>query len=551
MCTTPALKTLTPGTPVQGSTTMGAPNLINGCLFSDGSAVGQGAPEEVWQLVVPQASGLTLTVAATTWDTAVYLLSGNSCLTAGTFRPNSCADSSGPNQPETVTLDLVPAGTYWVVVDGYVTTGGVVSSGSYTLTATLTPGGGMCTPDALDENDEGDTLGSAVILNGTLANSAGQPTDINLNLCGADEDWFAFYAVGNVTVRAVPQPGYVGTVVTAVQSLTFDAMGAPTGTAYTTGVTAQNGITTITNAPGGTYAIRNTGMGSNATGIRYSFNVVHACEPDGFEEFTGNDLATTAGSPVASDVAAGEVSLRVCPLDVDHILFNSPGTGTATFTLTGGAAFNVTALGVVQNATGVTTGVTMNPAGVTVAAAGADKVVTWTAATAGRLLMLRVEAGSGAVPATGANYGLVVNLPEPNNDLCSSAVNVTLPAVGAAPLVLFGDTAGLGSEQSASGTCVAGGHTTMPQPDVYYTFTAPTPAVRLRASVSAAQYDTVLYVTQGICTTNQVACNDDTSSSSNSAVELNLTPGQQYTVVLDSYEDGAPYALILQTVTPP
>ncbi len=513
--------------------------------------MGDGAPEEVWQLVVPQASGLTLTVAAPTWDAAVSLLSGSSCLTAGTYRSNSCTDTAG-NVTETLTLDLVPAGTYWVVVDGFVNSAGVASSGAYTLTATLTPGGGACTPDGLDNQGRGNTLATAPALTQTSRNDAGEPLDLNLNLCGADEDWFGFYAQGTVTVRAVAQPLYVGTVSTAVQSVTFDAAGSPVGAAFTAGVSAQNGITTITNAPAGTYAVRNTATGSNATGIRYSFNILHACEPDLFEGLVGNNLATTSGPPVARDIVAGDLTLRVCPADVDLVLFNSSASGTGTIRLTGASALNVTALGVVRDAAGEVTGVTMNPAGVTVATQGADKVVTW-ATTVGALLMLRVEAGAGAVPAAGAPYGLVVDLPDVNNDLCANAVVVTLPAQNAGPVVVFGDTSAYASERDPPSACST---STGDGPDAYYTFTAPAGATgRVRAVVGGGDYDTVLYVVAGDCTvTNTLACNDDEDAGNDvfsSTVTFAVTGGQRYTVVVDSYTTGAPYGLSLEALPPP
>jgi cysteine-rich repeat protein len=141
-CTASA-QTLTPGTPATG-TTIGAIDLANPTCASDG-----GAGEARWRVDVPagQRVDLLATAQATAFGTDhldVVLSLASDCL-GGAAATLACADNPTSAQAaESVQQSDIPAGSYYLLVDGY---GG--AAGAYSLSVRLRPiraAGEACDP---------------------------------------------------------------------------------------------------------------------------------------------------------------------------------------------------------------------------------------------------------------------------------------------------------------------------------------------------------------------------------------------------------------------
>ena len=558
-----AATALTLGTPANGTTVAGT-NSFTGCevssIFGD-YIYGADAADQVWSVTLTEAGGLRVVVDAT-FDSAIYLLSGASCATATAHNNNACADSLIDPGTETLEVSLLPAGTYYMVVDGYYSADtDEATSGTYSITAT-TVAGGICIDDGLDADGSANTLDDAYFVGATFADDMGAPNDVTLSLCGGtDEDWFTFYSSGgDFSVRAVPVAGWTGTTAVNLQSVARDAMGAPTGTDVTTGVTFAGGVLTGAGLPAGEYAAAITAMGGDT---EYDFNVLWTCDPDGAEGQTGNSLETQAAGPVEGNIAAGAgAELSICPADVDNLWFRAAIAGTVTITVEGGAGFTVTAYDATVGMVGTSEAVTaVTPAAAATVANGgmgmADKVITWTA-TEGGSLVIKIEGNMSG--GTGVPYRVAVAFPAPANDLCANAESVTLPAVGAAAVRVPGITIGANSEtQETTAGCVSITRSDMsPQPEVFYTFTTGTTGVRLRAGVESPDYDSVLYLRTACTGGMELACNDDRETEPpmgvdeyTSEFEVALTADTTYTLVVDSWGGGGQFELVLETLALP
>lgn len=120
---------LEPG--ISNGTTVGRGDHTSGCVgtFADGSEfeLGAGAEDETWSLVLSERTRVKLTV--TGFDSAIYLLAGNTCSGAELVAGGCSNLESGPT--ETLERVLEP-GQYWVIVDGFAS-GGTTSGGPYTI----------------------------------------------------------------------------------------------------------------------------------------------------------------------------------------------------------------------------------------------------------------------------------------------------------------------------------------------------------------------------------------------------------------------------------
>jgi hypothetical protein len=281
-----------------------------GCTYSTPFGpftLGEGAEDQVWRLVLPQTSGLTVTV--TGYDSSAYLLQGDACATA-TLVEASCVDEGGGNT-ETMNVGSLAAGTYWLVVDGYANGVDPATSGAYTLDVAFPP------PYCQRDEAEG-PAGTAG--NNTLATAFGPvrplAADATLTLCPGDQDWLWFiHGGGEVRVTARPGPGVTGTLHADLVAVTRDAQGNPTGTAVP-GTTYAAGVLSAPALPPGHYAVRVSGVDVDPTGIPYAFNVFMDCEPDAVELAHGlnNTLDTAIGPVLHQDT---DLTLSVCPGDVD------------------------------------------------------------------------------------------------------------------------------------------------------------------------------------------------------------------------------------------
>ena len=109
------------------------------------------------------------------------------------------------------------------------------------------------------------------------------------------------------------------------------------------------------------------------------------------------------------------------------------------------------------------------------------------------------------------------------------------------PQTATGTTSG---SSSRTGSC--GG---VSGPEASYTFTAPATALYLFDTIGSA-FDTILYVRDGGCDGQELACNNDSSGTA-SAVAVNLYAGQQVVVFVDgAYGQAGAYALNVSYAPP-
>jgi len=98
--------------------------------------------------------------------------------------------------------------------------------------------------------------------------------------------------------------------------------------------------------------------------------------------------------------------------------------------------------------------------------------------------------------------------------------------------------------QSAWGSCGGGGSTGDPRggvfaPDVAYTWTAPETST-YTFDLSDSDYDTLLYVFEGLdCSGDEVACDDDGGSGNRSEVEIEAERGDSFVIVVDGWNASA------------
>ncbi len=79
--------------------------------------------------------------------------------------------------------------------------------------------------------------------------------------------------------------------------------------------------------------------------------------------------------------------------------------------------------------------------------------------------------------------------------------------------------------------------------EAVYAWTAPS-AGRYAFTTDGSDYDTVLYLRDGLCATRELECDDDNDEGVQSTVTVTLRAGQQVTIVVDGYGgDSGDYTL--------
>jgi hypothetical protein len=515
-----AAQTLTPGTLVTGNTSTGT-SVVQGCQLA--WLVGDAAPENVWVLTVPQAGGLTVRVSST-WDASVYILGGpgSTCANAPLLRADACADAVVSNAEEVISLNQVEAGTYWVVVDGY--RGGFTTptSGSYTLRADLVPGGQCVVDPSITPPASNNTAGGAAFLSSTPSPEA---------VCSGDEDWYRFsVGGGDASVVLTPQGNTPGSLLVDFYTLTT-AGTAVTAAPYTTGVVASGNTYRLVNPPAGAYGVRVRGTGLGQAGVSYVIALRDACFLDPQEPDDSLAAAPIVMNPLGG--LASNAGQSSCPGNADVFLVPAPTNGPATITVLGGAAVDLRVQGVTL---GTNDAVVDNPAGVTQSTVGADRVVQWNA-LAGRVLAFTVTRPAGSI--TGAAYAVRTEFAPANNDVCSSAVALTLPAVNEAIWVPF-TTVGRADNLATVDIFCDLGSLVLSGPDVFFTFatagTMPKLSFAILTANGSASVNHAVYMLAGGCSGTEVACQLNGFST-------DPLTGAQYTLVVDGALTGGEMVL--------
>ena len=102
-------------------------------------------------------------------------------------------------------------------------------------------------------------------------------------------------------------------------------------------------------------------------------------------------------------------------------------------------------------------------------------------------------------------------------------------------MVTSGDTST--GRAARRGGCAGAG------PEIGFTFRAPAAGIYTMTTVGS-MYDTVLYVRDGSCDGEELACNDDTPGLGlQSRIVVPLTSGQEVVIFVDSYGEGGAFVL--------
>jgi hypothetical protein len=518
-------QTLTLGTLHSGNTLTNGTSVVEGCQRV--GVLGRGTPENVWILTLAEAGGLTLRVNSA-WDAGVYMLGGpgTTCLNAPVLREDACEDRHVGGVEEVITVNWLEAGTYWVVVDAFASAN--PNGGSYTLRADFIAGGTCAADPSITPPGT----------NNTANNTASLlfPPDVE-SVCGVDEDWYAFdMSGGDATVSMAIFSARQGSLLVDFYTLTGTAPNVAAAP-YTTGITAQGNVYTLTSPPTGRYGVRVRGTGLGASGITYRPSLTRTCNPDLYEP---DDAETgTKFFMNSTGALASRLQQTACAGNVDRVLVAAPSTGPATITLSGGAGLVVT----VEGLTFLNTGndvLVPNPAGVTIGTSGADKVIQWNAVV-GRALRLTVALPGGTT--TEIPYTLRTQFQPVGHDECAGATLLTLPPVGESILVPFTTVGRNNSVSTDDALCLLLG-ASIAGPDVFFTFTTGGVNPVLEFSVLVPNVTTVpagvdhsLIMLTGGCGGTESGCETGTFTT----VPL---PQGAYTLVADSNASG--YEVLLQ-----
>ena len=298
---------------------------------------GGGGPEAVYLFELLEPSGVEIAVDGI--DSVIYLLA-QSCSTANEVS-GTCRDREYAATPaEEIRAPLLEAGTYYLVVDSYMTT----EAGNYSISWTVTPGG-FCANDEYEPNqDENNAvdLGAYNIDTSAVEQADGEPPlEIDFELCEADVDFFAFGHMGggiSVTATLVDEAGTVeGEIFKAVRSGDGD-----TGYSFELGDSVGS-LPYENELESGSYFLKMTGSSEdNTDGPNYTLAVVHDCEPDSYDNFEAEyDDNTYQRARVQLNNTLDEpVARRLCGDDADAFILSNVMEGTITFSVAGGAGFN-------------------------------------------------------------------------------------------------------------------------------------------------------------------------------------------------------------------
>lgn len=149
-------------TAMVNGTTAGAASSVPAaaCDFNESSGAG---PDQVWKLVNPVTQPLVISFDSTMFD-GVLRLTSTACdlatqppddpilsaRNAAVAKSDGCADLYGSSETEHLNFNRLPAGTYYLIVDGYRTT----DLGAYTLA--IRAGGGTCVNGTVEANEQCD-----------------------------------------------------------------------------------------------------------------------------------------------------------------------------------------------------------------------------------------------------------------------------------------------------------------------------------------------------------------------------------------------------------
>ena len=272
--------TLTPGTPVRGSTCAAASDYNPPAACAGGATP---APDVTYVVRLPTRSNVVFDTDGTTWDTVLYIYSG-AC--SGT--PVACNDDIGGGNLASRISTTLDAGTYYIVVDGYQSS----HFGPFVLNSSVRPVGDECT-DAIPL-----TLSSGrTTVTGSTASYTPSAASCDSGTGTPSRDvWYRF----TLAQRELVFVNTFGSDFDTQLGLLAGCGGiAPACTDDTCGL-QQDHI--VRNLPAGTYYVLVDGFGS-ASG-NYTLNIEHLPVgsdgtptelPRGLGTYAGNTMSAISG----------------------------------------------------------------------------------------------------------------------------------------------------------------------------------------------------------------------------------------------------------------
>lgn len=382
-----------------------------------------GAEDFVYEITLTEASGVRLTVNG--FDAVLVLMNDTCTFDEEGTNELGCVDSGYEDDPETLAFEVLEAGTYYVVIDGY-----EGAAGDFTLDVEI-QAGGICVGDAFDgEGDEDNDVPARAPGAGAGDFTTGDdPTTADndalpLVLCEGDTDVFSFGHMGgqlDVTVDGADAVLNVATVDVDVEGQAVEITGAGAEVPLS-GVAAR-----------GYYVLTITKADVGPLGAPYSFAIDHACEGDGSDDPDLQiDKALDDRGALLEPLAEPDERM-ICATDTDTFLVNNIVAGDVVFTLAGGANLGVT----LTKVEGTARTALAAPGDYTTNVAGADLTVTIPTAAVGKYELV-VDAGDAAATVDYTfNVALAGVATPPANDACAGHAALT-PAE--APTPTFGRT---------------------------------------------------------------------------------------------------------------
>ncbi len=543
-CSAPQALTL--GTPTSGDTSFALDDYnvqatSTNCTLNDSSG-----PDLVYSFTPPADGRYTITAAPTSTsslDASLYVLS--TCPSPGLINLCLGGDENGPQEPETLNMDMVANQTYFIVVDS---TDG--SSGPFTIevsNAAAGPTNDTCSaPIALIQGVQ--TGGDTTNATNDYSPSSTAPGCPNQSNSGNDLVYsFTPAATGSYTFSLTPGGGAAG------ESIYLLSTCPAPGTNITS---CLGGANTLVGVPllsftavltaNVTYFVVVDSPYPNQGGL---FGVsVDVSPPPPANDNCSAPQALTLSTPTSGDTStalndynfsSGSCSGLTNVPGGDVVYSFTPTTdGRFQFTVTPTTSSSlIPAIYLLDTCPASNLALSSCVSGVQEQFASGPET-TFANLTAATPIYVFVD----SVGSPGGPFSIEVKpaQPAPPNDTCGGAL-----AISAGGSVSGDTTSATADYNPSSPTCSPDFAT---GPDVVYSFTAPsTKAYTIMVSPTNSTYDPVLYVETACPFTDSSTCaagSDSAGAGTSETVTLNATAGTTYFIVVDGWGQSAgPYTL--------
>ncbi len=502
------------------------------CASGSGANSGN---DVVFAITLTEPKGLVVTATNTATGTqdSVIGLVASPC---AAFNQVACADTTGATSPEVLTLDRVPAGTWYVVVDNYSMSS---TPGTYDVQFELTaPVAGPANDTCAGAQELTFTSGAAMATGTTVGafnDTAGSPLSCSARSATNPEVFYKFTLTQPQDVRvAISTPTTSNLTAAIAVTSTCGVGGAASEQACTTG---SNTNTTARGLAAGTYFIVVDGNSSTVDPGEFSLEVTllpPTARPANDTCATPATLTPGTSVTIDANAARSDYTFSCGPANGGDVVYQFTTTQAQKVTLT---------------ATG------MNSADAVLALRGAPcdmessevACIDDTVAAPEVLVLPNLPAGTyyvvlAAYSASAGEFGLSLALDAavlpPANDTC------TAPATLVPNVSQNVDLAAAATDYSPDCSFYSGG-------DAVYTFTTTTVQRMVLTATGMAGADALLELRSGACDPGTVvSCNNSAGTTAPEVVTINSLPAGTYYVLLGSAGSGTAFGISLALSAP-